>query len=459
MKKNENENKPIKYILLGILSILYLIVFFCINFPVHALENQVNEYTNVLEDLQRDKSFNVEDYPSISDDYSLKIIQIAETELNTIILYVYNPSYETKKYEAVYVSISQRESNGVPKLATLKLINSEGALCKYMITNEKVLTSQAYRYYDITAIYRPYDSLIDENYDTSLGLSSKYVGYEVGQLWCAYYLNDVLTYEMTTRETLDIDIKICSYIRYLENDSGFLGSTNCDAWFVGFSSDEYTIDHIYDTDLVYSSQDVFETHGIGADRNFSNIKSNISLHISDVDNVVVKGSGLFSKTFEWARIQSVDEFIKNENLDETKVNELSGTQWVFRFLETSYTRDNAELAYYERKTEITDVAILRLHFLSQGKVYNLGVVSNIVDGSDDPFIENNDKDYPDIWKWVEEIMRVVGIIILVVLLVAFAPLIANILNIIFTLLMWAFKLIITIISAPFKLFSRKKHKY
>lgn len=256
MKKNENENKPIKYILLGILSILYLIVFFCINFPVHALENQVNEYTNVLEDLQRDKSFNVEDYPSISDDYSLKIIQIAETELNTIILYVYNPSYETKKYEAVYVSISQRESNGVPKLATLKLINSEGALCKYMITNEKVLTSQAYRYYDITAIYRPYDSLIDENYDTSLGLSSKYVGYEVGQVWCAYYLNDVLTYEMITRETLDIDIKIYSYLRY---NNGFeLMPTSCDSFFVAFSCDEYTIEHIYDAHMVYSSRLVHE---------------------------------------------------------------------------------------------------------------------------------------------------------------------------------------------------------
>lgn len=457
------ENRPIKYILLGMLSILYLIVFFCISFPVYGLENKVNEYTNVLSDLQSDKEFNVDEYPNDPYDYSIKLVQIAESELKGLMLYVYNPCYQTKKYEATYVNLSKNVEGTSPSLYSLKLLSNEGAICKYLVENFKV-SNFTYRYYNITSIYRPYDSEIDETYDPSVNNlgSIKHTGFEVGQLWCVYYLNDNLKYEMVRKDTVSIDIKIYSYLRY---NNGFeLMPTSCDSFFVAFSCDEYTIEHIYDADMVYSSHLVHERHQTGIDTKYTYEDEvlNASVYLSDKDTVTHTGNGLFARTYSWNRIQSTSEFMStNDNiLTSSQKSDLSNTQWVFNYLESEYSTTVSQSSYTYHYTETFDITILRLHFLSKGKVYNFGVISNIGDSTDDPFnTPGLDLDLSIISDWFEKIMQVVGIIILVVLLVAFAPLIANILNIIFTLLKWAFKLIITIISAPFKLFSRKKHKY
>ena len=52
------------------------------------------EYSTVLEDLQSDSSFNVESYPLKEKDYSLQVIQIAESENKELFIYAYQPSGE-----------------------------------------------------------------------------------------------------------------------------------------------------------------------------------------------------------------------------------------------------------------------------------------------------------------------------------------------------------------------------
>ena len=55
--------------------------------------NEQISYTNVMEDLEKDNSFKLEDYPAVEDDYSLQVIQIAESVNGELFVYVYQPRF------------------------------------------------------------------------------------------------------------------------------------------------------------------------------------------------------------------------------------------------------------------------------------------------------------------------------------------------------------------------------
>lgn len=57
--------------------------------PVIAKAESTITYTNVLEDLQRDGSFSKDNYPEKENDYSLQIIQLAESSNKELFVYVY----------------------------------------------------------------------------------------------------------------------------------------------------------------------------------------------------------------------------------------------------------------------------------------------------------------------------------------------------------------------------------
>ena len=46
------------------------------------------KYTDVLQDLKRDDNFNTENYPINNEDYSLKVIHVAENVENKLFIYV-----------------------------------------------------------------------------------------------------------------------------------------------------------------------------------------------------------------------------------------------------------------------------------------------------------------------------------------------------------------------------------
>lgn len=66
--------------LLYMLLTLFLLVVTIVGgrgvFPVFAY---TSNYTSVLTDLQKDSNFNVDNYPYKADDYSIQVIQIAES--------------------------------------------------------------------------------------------------------------------------------------------------------------------------------------------------------------------------------------------------------------------------------------------------------------------------------------------------------------------------------------------
>ncbi len=66
-------------------------------------------YTDVLADLQKDKNFNINDYPAIENNYSLQVITIAESTDGELFVYVYQPSANVKPLTATQINMSLTE--------------------------------------------------------------------------------------------------------------------------------------------------------------------------------------------------------------------------------------------------------------------------------------------------------------------------------------------------------------
>ena len=136
-------------------------------FPVVAITAKAEEteniqYTSVVKDLQKDESFNVEAYPSNAEDYSMQVIQIAESVNKELFLYVYQPSDEVKELTATKVSLSTAiNENFYPLLYDLTLISTEGVFDKYKVEGLTV-KDDAVRYYSIVRLQRDFDETIEK---------------------------------------------------------------------------------------------------------------------------------------------------------------------------------------------------------------------------------------------------------------------------------------------------------
>ena len=82
-------------------------------------ERYVN--TDVLEDLKKDEKFDVKDYPARMGDYSISVIQIAESTAGELFLYTYQPSQRTKYLEATQINMSLNQTADGTRLYELKL--------------------------------------------------------------------------------------------------------------------------------------------------------------------------------------------------------------------------------------------------------------------------------------------------------------------------------------------------
>ena len=89
-------------------------------------------YSDVLTDLTNDSNFNVEDYPAVEDDYSLKLIHLAESTDDEVLLYVYHPSATKRFLPATYVRIA---INGISTVTdySLSLVSQSGLFAKYVV--------------------------------------------------------------------------------------------------------------------------------------------------------------------------------------------------------------------------------------------------------------------------------------------------------------------------------------
>lgn len=338
-------------------------------FPVYA----ESKYTDVLADLQSDPSFDASAYPVNAANHALDVIQVAESDARELFVYVYRPYADTKDLPATTIRISQSpQSAPTPKDYPLERLSTVGTLEKYLV-KDFTLKPDALRYYDVICIFRAWDS----DYDSASGNDNTVseVACEVAKFFTASTVDGKVSYTCVGSEVITVTDKYCGFVRY---NNGFnLYVDKCDAWYVAFSTDR-DIDYLYDADVAWIEQSRSWSFvpGSGESEKLGEPEPK-DMTLSDKDTAENPADGLFGKKYKWKRIESVKTFIANEQLDDETKTALEGKQWVLRFVETPYTLSSLGMgATRETSTIVSDVTILRLHFRTGLKTYNLGVVDN-----------------------------------------------------------------------------------
>ena len=413
------------------LTLCLAVAFFLCSFQLTAVYAQTNGYSGVLYDLEKSENFNISDYPARQGDYSLKVITLAESENGELFVYVYQPSGQSKNLRASSVNISLGTGDELSfKTYKLRLIDAEDVFYKYAVAGLTVSLLPK-RYYSVSSIFRPFDESIDEQAEDGNKITE--VVYEVAKQYC-FTLKDGAPYvEVVDIQTIEITDKFVGFVRYSDGFKLYVGA--CDSHFVAFNTDK-PMDKLLEADVYYTSQSYsysFVTL-VGESHTFGEKQDNYA-YLTYTDRVEHNGGGLFAGTYSWDRIETVDEFIsENEGwqnvysgaiidinvgseITEEGKAALKGKKWVLRFAETGYSLNSGYGSVTSFSTLVGDVTILRLKFETNGKVYNLGVIDNKQTGSDKPV--NN--------EWIsaelsDNFKLILSIILLVLVLLLLVPL-------------------------------------
>ena len=422
--------------------IAVLIVTLCVfltgaqSFSAVAAENE-NEKTasGVLEDLSKDASFNSANYPSNAKDFSLSVMQLAESTDRELFVYVYQPGGDKVKASSINISTTINDDISFFNYS-LELLNFEKTLFKYKVTGFEVKKDPV-RYYAISSIYRPFDAGIGDKKSGNNTVNE--VNYAVNRQYCFGEINGKPYVSCVDIETIVITDKFVGFVRYKDGFKLYVGA--CDSHFVAFNTDK-PIDKLLEADVYYTSQSYswLFALGVGQNETFGDKKDNYA-YLKYTDKVEHTGDGFFAGTYKWDRIQTVDDFINGENredvyhgavldvkvsskLTDEALNELKGKKWVLRFVETSYTLSSGANGSTSTKSAlIGNVTILRLKFETDGITYNLGVIDNKQTGSTEPSNSTDIKVEPNATG-----KGILYLILFVLLLVILAPLLPYVLN-------------------------------
>ena len=465
--QNELKDNLRRFAVLLLLAVLLFVVLWGGQTTALSAYAESTSYSDVLDDLRKDENFSPSTYPTVADDYSLQVIQVAESTGKELFVYVYQPSGQAKDLRASYITIAltPRENFSEPKVYSLTLLNSSGVFYKYRVDGLTVST-QTTRYYTVTTILRPFDETIDD--DAEHGNEVTNVEYEVAKEYCFSTINGEPFFRVLEVETIEITDKFVGFVRY---SNGFeLYPSACDSHFVAFNTDR-DMDRVLEADVYYSSQSYSISEYIGVpippEETFGE-KQDKYAYLDYTQKVEHTGDGWFAPTYKWDRIETVEQFIEeNEAFQNVysgvildvnvgnKITEegkaaLKDKEWVLRFVETSYETWSGY--DYEKRdlTLIGDVMILRLKFETDGVVYNLGTIDNMQTGGRDPI---NDEHYEvglsDTGKWI------LAIIALIILIIVLGPILPYIIKAVVWIVMLPFKAIATLVKGIQKAAKKK----
>lgn len=376
--------------------------------------NAATKYSMVLDDLEEDPNFDASDYVINKGSTNLEVIQIAESSDDELFVYIYNPQAD-KRYNATYIRLSQTTGDNIsPRDYKLTLLSSSGVYSKYLVVDVKVKADEV-RYYDITCVFRKFIDGVDEGLDETIINTISQVPCTVAKVYTATTDNGIVTYKCATTEVVEIKDKFVGFMRYRSGYWYVVGDAT-DSHIIAFSCD-YDIDHLIEAE-VYFEQNIVKHHYavFGGDSYIRGETEEKIVTLSDIDKGEVTITGPFGIHHDWERIQSTKEFLETESdISEDISQNIGKMQWVLRFAETEYSKilNDTVGNYDEFYTEVNNVSILRLHFLMDGKVYNLGVVDNYQTGSKFPInigVDNSD------YRWLALIVLAVFIVAVVIII-------------------------------------------
>ena len=413
--------------------------------------------------MQTDVNFDADNYPLVEDDYSLQVIQIAESSDKELFVYVYQPSGNAKNLIASSLFLSTAENGLSYTNYYLTLVNSQGVFYKYRVNNFFV-SNDVVRHYEITSIYRPFDETIDKSLEDDSENIINEVDFKVAKHWIFTTTNNDIDIVCQDIETITITDKYVGFVRYGDGDWWHLwGESACDRHFVAFSTDK-EIDKLMEADIYYQKRGALYT----IDMDYIPFKKYWTYgNISDgYSYLTYTQKGNYDNghyNYSWDRIQSVDDFKSSVNISNTYscgifdvtneskitaegVKYLEEQEWVLSFLETSYVVKKTGMYEKYNSVQVSNVSILRLKFETDGVIYNLGVIDNKQSGSLTPI--NTFKTTLDLNDMFKLILM---ILLLILLLVILSPFISPLLNVLFELLKVIIKIAWWIICLPFKL--------
>ena len=284
------------YCLLSCLPMSYL--------PVYASSIQVDGgYTNVLEDLSKDKNFNAEDYAVKEDDYSLQVIQIAESNDKELFVYVYQPCSPNKDLTATSIKISTEIGKDLNyKVYRLTLLNSVGCFYKYSV-NDFIVSSDTTRYYDITAIHRKWNEKYDEDLPEDNENTISEVPFAVGKQYTLTTTENGIDIQCQDIELITITDKYVGFVRYFGEGGFFETWKYKDSHFVAFKTDK-KIDRLMEADIFFQTQYKRTTRFAGQNNYlFGDIEDNYAYLSYDDKEVIYEEGELFWKhKYTWERI-------------------------------------------------------------------------------------------------------------------------------------------------------------
>ena len=427
------------------------------------------EYSNVLDDLKKDSSFDETKYPVVADNYTLSVITVAESENLQLFVYVYQPSYGHKTLVASSINISTDINNKLQFTNyKLSLLSQEGVFQKYVVDG-LIVNSDDVRYYEISSILRIWDSTIDKGLESTNDNTIDEVSFAVGKQYKFENVSGRINISAKDIELINITEKYVGFMRYPANIFQFgVRYTAFDVHFVAFSTDK-VIEDLLEADVYYKTQSYSYTFLTQEKHEYGEILPDKAL-LTKENGIEVSGDGWFSTEYKWNTIEKGDAFVDSEHAEysyvhgifessvttkmtsEDLVNYIGKQDWVLRFAVTEYDYGQISsgllVQEYCNSTIVSEVTILRLEFVTDGVPYNLGVVDNKQTGSKSPDNET-EISIELVEEWWQKLMVIVGLVLFLVFYMTFlAPFVNPIISMI---IKGALKGILLVIKLVFKI--------
>lgn len=491
----------ITYFLAVLFAVLFVISFIGGGVGVAYAATTVKEYSGVLDDLQKDSSFNINDYPADDNDRSLQIITVAESISGKLFIYVYEPWANAYTPESVQINMSLTDKLGgtvdytseltgkdKPHLYDLSLVDRSGVLCKYLV-DDFAVSSDSVRYYNIVEIYRSYIGGFD---NPSGNDNEKIMLYShVDTCYRFETANGSVECYRRKKETVKIVNPYVDFLRYYNGLTwGELfgaGEQLTDIHYIAFSADR-KIDELKEADVVYTTQ-TYHKEAFSSTYNYG-VESSLQYITLTGEMTDSLSGGFLGADFSWKNIMTTADFIKTVGLKENSVayGNIKNCDFVLVFLKTSrIEQKHSSLlqghSYEISGTKVSRATILRLCFNTAGKTYNLGTLMDILEGDENPGNEPKPESigfWAYVWRCIvrlfkgtatltEQIVAIVAIFIVLLALPilvmvlsicfpAFRSVVQAVLKGILTGLKWLFKALWWLICLPFKGIAALIHK-